>query len=148
MHLCLHNLLDAPVLYLSRAIVRQKDDYYRHLQCVRAAETWEPWILYMLSAVESTAKDTLQTVNAIRAHMSYVKERLQAEQPKIYSQELLDNLFRHPYTKIEFVMRDCSVSRPTAQKYLSFLESMQIVRKTKVGRTNLYVHIGLLKILT
>jgi Fic family protein len=148
LHMSLHGLLDLPVLYLSQAIVRRKDDYYRHLQAVREHGAWEEWILYMLGAVESTARNTLQTVNAIRSLMSDVKHRLRTEQPKIYSQELLNNLFRHPYTRLEFVMDDCTISRPTAIRYLAILELMGIISKVKVGRSNLYVNNDLVKILT
>ncbi|MEY3386671.1 MAG: hypothetical protein RIR53_1482 [Bacteroidota bacterium] len=147
LHLIRNELLTVPVLYLSRAIVRNKADYYRHLQGVRQEGGWEPWILYMLQAVESTARQTLTTLNAIAELMHQTKHRLRNEHPRVYSQELLANLFRHPYTKIDHVMRDCSVSRPTAAKYLSTLESMGILRKEKIGRINYYVHEQLLRIL-
>jgi Fic family protein len=147
LHLIRNELLSVPVLYLSRAIVRNKADYYRHLQGVREEAGWEPWILYMLQAVESTAQQTLTTVNAITELMHQTKHRLRSEHPRVYSQELLANLFRHPYTKIDHIMRDCSVSRPTAMKYLSTLESVGILRKEKVGRINYYVHEQLLRIL-
>ncbi|EDY82934.1 Fic protein family [Verrucomicrobiia bacterium DG1235] len=146
--LALHNLLDLPVLYLSRYIVRNKADYYQLLQSARDKADWEDWVLYMLKAVESTARETLAQVKGIRELMASTKSRLRTQLPKLYSQDLLNNLFRHPYTKIEFVERDLSVSRPTAMKYLSQLDEYGIVKKVKIGRTNFYINQDLCTLLT
>ena len=140
LHLVMHGLLDMPVLYLSRYIMRHKAQYYRGLQAVREKEAWEAWVLYMLNAVEETSRETLTKVRGIRDLMQKTKQRLRSDLPKIYSQDLLNNLFRHPYTKIEFIERDLGVSRPTATKYLGALEKCGVLRKTKVGRTNFYVN--------
>ncbi|CAN5419421.1 Fic family protein [soil metagenome] len=146
--LVLHGLLDLPVLYLSRYIVRNKPAYYAGLQSVRDTEAWEEWVMYMLRAVEETAIETLTMVKGIRVLMQNTKHRMRQELPKVYSQELLNNLFRHPYTKIDFIIRDLSVSRPTAVKYLSDLERLGFVRKVKLGRTNYYINDELFKLLT
>ncbi len=148
LYLVLHGLLDLPVLYLSRYIVRHKQDYYRGLQSVRAEEAWEGWILFMLKAVEETSRETLTKVQGIRALMQLTKLRLRNELPKIYSQDLLNNLFRYPYTKIEFIERDLGVSRPTATKYLGALEAAGFVRKMKVGRMNFYINEPLFALLS
>ena len=148
LHLVLHGLLDLPVLYLSRYIVRNKADYYRGLQTVRDAREWEAWLLYMLRAVEQTSRETLTKVRGIRELMQETKLRLRRDLPKIYSQDLLNNLFRHPYTKIEFIERDFGVSRPTATKYLVALTKAGFVRKTKLGRTNFYINQPLFALLS
>jgi Fic family protein len=140
LHLVMHGLLDLPVLYLSRHIVRNKADYYRGLQSVREHGDWEAWVLYILRAVEETAKETLSQVIGIRRLMHETKQHLRSELPKLYSQELLNNLFRHPYTKVEFIEYDLSVSRPTAMKYLDTLHNAGFVKKTKLGRTNFYIN--------
>jgi Fic family protein len=140
LHLVMHGLLDLPVLYLSRHIVRNKADYYRGLQGVREQGAWESWLLYILRAVEETAKETLTQVTGIRRLMQDTKQRLRSELPKLYSQELLNNLFRHPYTKVEFIEHDLGVSRPTAMKYLDTLYTTGFVKKTKLGRTNFYIN--------
>lgn len=147
LHLVLHGLLDLPVLYLSRYIVRNKGAYYNGLQRVRDEQSWEAWILYMLTAAEVTAIETLQMVKDIRDLMQTTKHRMRNELPKIYSQELLNNLFRHPYTRIDFIERDLAVSRPTATKYLNDLERAGFVRKVKLGRTNYYVNDPLFRLL-
>lgn len=148
LHLVLHGLLDLPVLYLSRYIVRNKADYYQGLQAVRERDAWEAWVLYMLRAVEETSRETLLKVRGIRDLMQETKQRLRGELPKIYSQDLLNNLFRHPYTKIEFIERDLDVSRPTATKYLDALDKSGLLRKTRLGRTNFYINEPLFRLLS
>ncbi len=105
-------------------------------------------MLYMLSAVEETSRETLTKVREIRDLMQVTKQRLRQDLPKLYSQDLLNNLFRHPYTKIEFIERDLGVSRPTATKYLTALEASGFVRKMKLGRTNFYINEPLFKLLS
>jgi Fic family protein len=148
LHLVMHGLLDVPVLYLSRYIVKHKTGYYRGLQTVRENAAWENWVLYMLKAVEETSRETLTKVRGIHQLMQTTKQKIRNDLPKIYSQDLLNNLFRHPYTKIEFIERDLGVSRPTATKYLNALEENGIVRKTKIGRTNFYINEPLFKLLS
>ena len=120
LYLVLQGLLDIPVLYLSRYIVQTKGDYYRYLQSVREDGNWEPWILYMLTAIEETARQTISTVNGITDALMDYKHRIR-DQHKFYSQDLINNLFTHPYTKIEYVERDLKVSRVTATRYLDLL---------------------------
>lgn len=146
LYLVKEGLLDIPVLYLSRHIVRTKADYYRLLQAVRDQDSWEEWVLYILQAVEATAQQTIQTVQAIKAALMDYKHRIRAEH-KFYSQDLINNLFSHPYTKIEFLQRDLDVSRLTATKYLDTLADTSFVRKLKIGRSSYYVNLALNQIL-
>lgn len=136
-------LLDIPILYLSRYITRHKADYYRHLQAVRDVGDWEGWLLYMLEGVAETSQTTLSLVEAIRHQMAEAKHRLRGELPKIYSQDLLNNLFRHPYTRIEFVVSDLKVTRQTASKYLEALAERGFVEKHQSGRSNYYINVPL-----
>lgn len=99
-------LLDIPILYLSGHIIRTKSEYYRLLQAVRDDRMWEPWILYMLTAVTRTAQTTLSLIEGIRQLMAGMKQRMRVALPNRYSQDLLNNLFRHPYTRIEYVQKD------------------------------------------
>ena len=147
LYLVKSGLLDIPALYLSRHIVRNKPDYYRLLQAVRDEDAWEDWVSYMLRAVELTATDTIETIQAIRVALQDVKHRIRA-QYKFYSQDLINNLFMHPYTKIEFVESDLKVSRLTATKYLDALTEGGFVHKIKRGRSNYYINVQLNAILT
>ena len=146
LYLVKEGLLDIPVLYLSSHIVRTKANYYRLLQTVRMEDRWEDWVLYMLEAVEQTATQTIATIQAIKAALLDYKHRIRAGH-KFYSQDLINNLFTHPYTKIEFVQRDLQVSRITATKYLDALSEGGFVKKQKMGRSNYYVNISLNEIL-
>jgi Fic family protein len=146
LYLVKEGLLDIPVLYLSRHIVQTKGDYYRLLQTVRDNDTWEDWVLYMLQAVETTARQTVTTVQSIKAALFDYKHRIRHGY-KFYSQDLINNLFTHPYTKIEFVQRDLQVSRLTATKYLEALVDGGFLSKQKVGRSNYYVNVALNAIL-
>ena len=113
LYLVLKELLDIPVLYLSRYIIRTKSEYYSLLQEVRDNESWENWILYILEGIEITSRETIGIITEIRELMKDYKKRIR-EQYRFYSQDLLNNLFCHPYTKIEFLERDLKISRQTA----------------------------------
>lgn len=147
LYLVKEGLLDIPVLYLSRHIVQTKAEYYRLLQAVRDDDAWEDWVLYMLEAVEQTAQQTVKTVIAIRDALFDYKHRIR-EQHKFYSQDLINSLFMHPYTKIEFLQNDLQVSRLTATKYLDALTETGFLLKQKVGRSNYYINHALTGILT
>ena len=147
LYLVMEHLLDIPVLYLSRQIVRTKADYYRLLQAVRDRDAWEEWVAYMLMVVEHTAGETITTIHAIKAALMDAKHRIRSRY-KFYSQDLINNLFTHPYTKIEFVERDLKVSRLTATKYLNALTKDGFLEKRKIGRSNYYINLALNAILT
>tara|TARA_R110001583_G_scaffold150214_1_gene302278 strand:- start:22603 stop:23736 length:1134 start_codon:yes stop_codon:yes gene_type:complete len=144
LYLVAKDLLDLPVLYLSRYLIQTKAGYYRELQAVRETGNWEPWLLYMLEGVSQTARQTIDLIGQIRELMQHTKHRMRDECPKIYRQELLNNLFNHPYTKIEFVMEDLAISRITATKYLDELVNIGLLDKTKVGRSNFYINTPLM----
>jgi Fic family protein len=146
LYLVKEGLLDIPVLYLSQHIVRNKRAYYDLLQRVRIDDVWEDWVLYMLEAVGMTAGRTLLTVQAIKMALMDYKHRIR-DQHKFYSQDLINNLFSHPYTKIEFLQRDLKVSRMTATRYLDALTDTGFLIKRKIGRGNYYVNVALNQIL-
>lgn len=134
------HLLDAPILYLSRYVNTNKGDYYRLLQAVRETGAWEEWILFMLRGVAETSQETLALINGIDALIQDYKQRIRSELKKVYSQDLLNNLFRHPYTRIELVQRDLNVTRPTATKYLEQLTAAGFVSKHTAGRRLYFVN--------
>lgn len=147
LYLVKERLLDSPVLYLSRHIVRSKADYYRLLQEVREGDAWEDWVLYMLMAVDETAAASVAMIQAMKTLLFDYKHRIR-ERYKFYSQDLINNLFSHPYTKIEFIQQELSVSRLTATRYLDALAAGGFLRKQKIGRTNYYINVPLYGILT
>jgi len=147
LYLIKNDLLSLPILYLSRYIIKHKAKYYRLLQEVRNTKEWEPWILFMLDAVADTSKNSIQVINVIAKAMQQYKDSIRENVPKIYSQDLLNNLFRYPYTKIEYLMKDLEVSRNTAIRYLEQLNKLGLIAKKKVGRDNFYVNKSLINIL-
>jgi len=148
LYLVLQDLLDLPVLYLSRYIIKNKGEYYRLLQAVRDNQTeWENWILFILKGIEETSVETIALIKSIKELMMSYKHKIRDELTKIYSQDLLNNLFKHPYTKIDFICQDLQVTRPTAVSYLNQLVDAGILSKMKMGRDNFYLNVKLFDLL-
>ena len=148
LYLTLNDLLDLPILYLSRYIIQNKGDYYRLLQSVRDTESWEEWILFMLDGISTTAKDTIILVNNIRALMEKYKAEFKARLPKIYSKELLDILFKHPYTKIEHVEKELEISYDKARNQLEKIAEIGLLQKTQIGKSSFYINQSLFDLLS
>lgn len=148
LYLVQQNLLNLPVLYLSRYIIKHKNDYYTLLQSVRSNNTWEDWIIFMLDGIERTANEGVILITSIKKLMHDYKHIIRERHPKLYSQDLLNNLFKYPYTKIEFIQHDLNVSRNTAIRYLETLVKDGIVNKHKIGRDNYYLNHALFKLLS
>lgn len=152
LYLVVNDLLDLPILYLSRYITHNKGEYYRLIQRIRDndpdnAEDWETWVLFILKGVEETAIETIRLVKSISALMAKYKNILKPLFGKQYKHELLNNLFFHPYTKIEFMERDMSVQRKTAAKYLDTIVSETgLLKKQKLGRSNYYINTELMEL--
>ena len=147
LYLILQDLIHSPVLYLSRYINQTKSEYYQNLQAVRTEEDWESWILYMLKGIELTSKQTIKTIHDIKSIMRNYKHSIRSGY-KFYSQDLLNNLFKHPYTRIEFIQNDLDVSRITAANYLNQLVEGGYLEKQKLGKSNYYINKTLFKLLS
>jgi Fic family protein len=147
LYLVKQDLLKIPVLYLSRYINQHKDDYYRLLQVVRTENAWEEWVLFILAGVEQTSRQTIVLIDDIKRLMMATKQKMRAELPKIYSHDLLNNLFRHPYTKIEFVVEELQITRKTAAKYLDELVEVGLLKKHRIAKENFYLNISLYELL-
>jgi Fic family protein len=147
LYLVKYGLLDMPVLYLSRYINQKKNEYYRLLQSVRIHQTWEEWVLYMLDGIEKTSHQTIRLIQEIRDLMQHHKHKIREELPKIYSQDLLNNLFRHPYTKIDFVTRELQIHRNTATRYLEELVRIGLLTKHRIIKENFYLNAALFELL-
>ncbi|MFO0214031.1 MAG: Fic family protein, partial [Pseudanabaena sp.] len=148
LYLVKQGLLGSPVLYLSRYINQYKSDYYRLLQEVRTEGNWEDWLLFMLEGIEQTSRQTIVLIQSIRDLMQQYKIKLRGELPKIYSQDLLNIIFSHPYSKIEFVVQGLEVTRITATRYLDEMTRIGLMSKQKLGRDNYYINIALFNLLS
>lgn len=140
LYLVLEGLLDMPILYLSRYIIKNKADYYRLLNDVSFNDGLNEWILFMLKGIEEISKETIQTIKNIEALMEKTKNTILENKPKIYSKDLLEALFYHPYAKRAFIEEQLNVSRPTATNYLKELENIGILSSQKIGKDIFYVH--------
>lgn len=137
-------LLDIPVMFLSRYIIAHRQEYYEGLRGVTERQEWENWLLYMLRAIESTAQQTFEQVNRIRALMERVRDQVRRERPAVYSKDLIEVIFHHPYTKIQFLVDAEIAKRQTASIYLQELASIGVLREVKRGREKYYVNVELL----
>lgn len=143
LYLVKEDLLSLPILYLSRYINQNKAEYYRLLQETRNSNSWEEWIIFILEAIEKTSKQTIFIIKGIKGIMQTYKEKIRSELPKIYSQDLINNLFKHPYTKIDFIVEDLRVTRQTASRYLEQLVELKLVHLQKIGKENFYINVDL-----
>ncbi|RYF33033.1 MAG: Fic family protein [Comamonadaceae bacterium] len=141
-------LLSLPVLYLSRYIINNKSDYYRLLQAVTSAQAWEEWVLYMLRAVEETARWTTQKIAALRTLQAHTTEYVRQALPKIYSRELVETLFEQPYCRIGNLVEKGIGQRQAASRYLQDLVGAGVLRELAVGREKLFIHPKLMRLLT
>ncbi len=147
LYLVMKDLLNLPILYLSRYIILNKGNYYKLLQEIRETDNWENWLLFMLDGIEQISKETIEVIREIR-NLIFEYKNILRDNYKFYSQDLLNNLFKHPYTKIEFIERDLGVSRITAAKYLNQLAKDGLLRKEKLGTGNYYINERLMGLLT
>ena len=148
LYLTLNGLLDFPILYLSRYIITHKPDYYRLLHEVRNKNNWEEWILFILDSIEKTAAETILLIHGINKLMGEYKTTIRQQLPKIYSKDLLETIFKHPYTKIEYVEKDLEVSYLTARSYVDKLTKVGLLDMEKRGKTNYYTNPALIKLFT
>lgn len=146
MYLVLQDLLKTPTLYLSRYINQNKTKYYQYIQLVRDSNEWEPFILYMLDAVEQTAMQTVELIKQIKVLMQEYKINIRNKY-KFYSQDLLNNLFKHPYTKINFLEQELRISRPTATIYANRLVEDGFLIRQKLGTTYYFINQPLVDLL-
>jgi Fic family protein len=147
LYLILEKLQSLPILYLSNYIIENKSDYYRLLQHLRDDENWEEWLLFMIHGIEKTSRETIDLIIQIKELMMNYKHKLR-DNYKFYSQDLLNNLFKHPYTKIEFIVNDLKVSRITAANYLNKLAEDGLLKKERIGTGNYYVNEPLFNLLS
>jgi Fic family protein len=133
-------LIAEPILYLSRFIIHRKNDYYRLLLGVTTDGAWEPWILYILNAVEQTAKSTVAKIAAIRNTQEQIHEEARAASLGGRNADFLSLLFEQPYCRIGNVIERCEVSRPTATGWLNQLAKANVLGRYKMGRELLFVN--------
>jgi Fic family protein len=147
LYLKLAGLLHIPAIYLSEYIVRNKQEYYQRLRGVTENAEWENYILYMLDMIEETSAQGLKRLNAIVRVMEETSDEIKTRLPGVYSKELLEILFRLPYTKRRHLVDEGIGNPKTAGNYLIALEAHGFLQSVKVGKEKLYLNHRLLEIL-
>ncbi|MEO6903529.1 MAG: Fic family protein [Bacteroidia bacterium] len=147
LYLILNEILESPILYLSEYIVEHKAEYYHLLQEVRTKDNWEAWVIYILKGVEQMAKATIQQVKDINQLFTKTQELVKKKAPKVYSKELIEVLFEHPYCKNEYLIERLGISRVTASKYLKEVEKIKVLQSKKVWKETLYINTALFDLL-
>ena len=146
LYLILKDLLDSPILYLSKFIIRNKSQYYKLIQGVTDQGNWEEWILFILKAIEDTSEETLVIVKNINELLESTSNKIRDQLPSIYSRELVELIFFEFYTKIGYIEEGLGVTRKTASKYLATLEEEGFLTSEKIGREKIYLNKKLFEI--
>jgi len=141
-------LLDLPALFLSRYIIENKGTYYNTLRSVTEKRDWQGWIMFMLDMVEQSAKQDRKRILKIEELMTRIGREIQTQLPKVYSKDLLEILFRLPYTKRHFLAEAGLGTLKTVGNYLQELEQAGFLKSEQVGKEKLYLNVDLLKILS
>ena len=141
-------LLEIPILYLSRYIIRHKSEYYQYLNSITCDEIWEPWILFMLEAIRDTSRWTSEKIRAMRMLMKITSNYVRENLPKIYSRELIELIFTQPYCRIATVVEANIAQRQTASNYLKGMVEIGVLREFRAGREKLFIHPRFLSLLT
>ena len=148
LYLIQQDLLGLPILYLSRHIIAHKADYYRLLLDVTRSHAWQPWLLFMLQAVEATSKWTSAKIAGIRSLAEHTTEHVRKRLPKIYSRELVDVIFEQPYCRIANLVDKGIAQRQAASRYLKDLVALGVLREMQLGKEKLFIHPKLMQLLS
>lgn len=148
LYLIEQGLLSLPILYLSRYIVLNKADYYRLLLGVTQRQEWQEWVLYMLKAVEYTARWTTDKIAATRQLVDITTLHIRDHLPNVYSHELIEIIFQQPYCRISNLVDSGIAKRQTASSYLQQLCEIGVLREIKAGREKLFIHTKLVALMT
>ncbi len=148
LYLVNQNLISHPVLYLSKYIIENKEEYYYSLSAVTQRQSWKSWIEYMLDAVLQTSIKTNQIIDDILSQMdatfNYIKPKL-----KWYSYELNLAIFSQPYIKQKTIGEVLGgKSRTTLTKYIDELIKLGVLSKKQDGKEVFYVNNDLIRILS
>lgn len=148
LYLIQEELLNLPILYLSRHVIAHRADYYRLLLGVTRDEAWEPWLLFMLQAVADTSRWTTGKIAAIRTLVEHTTEHVRTRLPKIYTRELVDVIFEQPYCRIGNLVDKGIAQRQAASRYLHDLADLGVLREMPFGKEKLFIHPKLMQLLS
>jgi Fic family protein len=141
-------LLDIPVLYLSRFFINNKSQYYALLRKVTEDNNWQDWIIYVLEAVEETAAWTTNKIKTTQELLLHTCDYISQLLPRVYSRELVETIFEQPYCRISNIVEKGIAKRQTASSYLKKLVEINVLKEMDIGREKLYVNPKFFRLLT
>ena len=147
LYLIQSGLLKKPIIYLSKHIIDNKNEYYEGLKSVTQNHSYEPWVVFMLKSIESGARNTYKLLSDLKSVIEFIDSTVKQKLPKLYSRELIELLFKHPYCKIQFLVDNNIAKRQTASEYLNALADIKVLNKIKIGRNMYFVNNILLELL-
>jgi Fic family protein len=143
------DLLDLPILFLSRYILDHKNDYYSGLTGVSQRGDWKRWLLFMLTAIENTSVQTFNKINDIIAAKDSILAYIKKENNKFKNPEVLvEFLFTQPFTKVKHLVDAGLYSENTARAYLNKLCESQVLEKKEIEGHHYYLNLELYRILS
>lgn len=147
LYLMHEKLLNLPILYLSRYIIKTKEDYYRLLLGTTQHQDWISWIMYILTGIIQTCEWTIHKIEAIRTLHQDTSDYVKVTAPTVYSRELIDAIFEQPYIRIGTVVNKQIAKRQTASNYLAKLVELGVLQQVEAGREKLFLHQHLIDLL-
>ena len=144
LYLMQQELLDLPILYLSRYFLDHRADYYRLLKAVTQENAWESWIIYTLNAVQKTAEDTLDMIYKIQRLKETYRSIIKKEK---VPHRLIDLIFELPYIRIKNVMDLLQITRITATKHLRYLHDRELLLERRFGNQILFINTPLVRLI-
>lgn len=141
-------LLEYPILYLSKYIIDNKNDYYRLLQNVSQKGQWKEWIIFMLKAIQVTSKLTYTKINQIIDIKDIILDELIKNKDIRRPESLVESIFIQPYTRVKHLTEKEIYSENTARSYLNKLSEMGILEKKSIYGHHYYLNLELMRILS
>jgi len=148
LYLVLKNKIQEPILYLSKYIIENKNEYYRLLKiCNEDIANIPNFVLYILRGITETSKNTIELIMSINHSIEITKEEMKERLPDIYKFEIVEHLFSYLYTKNEYFRENLNISRATATKYLKALEKEGFLVSERLGKEVIYKNVQLFNLL-
>ena len=139
-------LIEQPILYLSRYIIENKEEYYRLLLAVTRDGAWNEWIRFVVEGIRQTATSTVIKIDQIQSLQDRTLGAIR-EATGGANADLLAVLFEQPYCRIANVVERCKVSRPTATNWLNALVEARVLRDVRRGRERIFINTDLFDVL-
>ncbi|WP_420915590.1 Fic family protein [Algoriphagus confluentis] len=147
-HYLVHSgLLDLPILYLSKYILREKEQYYTNLAGVTQRAAWKDWFLFMFRGIEETAQDTFHKITDILNAKEAILHVLEKETSIARPESLLEAIFTQPFTKVRHLVDKKRYAENTARQYLNQLVELGVCEKRRISGGDYYLNLELYRIL-